>query len=506
MQLGGLWLFLVVMSIVAVSGQSLWIDEANSAVKAIQPTGEAFVNAMRDERGSDLQMPLYMLSLWGWEKLVGPSEYALRSMNIPIFLAGISMVFAFLSCPGENRFAFGLFSICSPMVWAYLDEARPYILQFTAATWVMVGLVNLSRKSAGEPSLRDAVLTFSGILLLSASSLMGVIFSFFFGVAFLWLWLRIEPLSASLRRPLLWFLAIGVAAILSVLAIYYIWTLGSGARASGVGHTGVLSLAFCAYELLGFSGFGPGRFALRESPVKAIVPFLPLLFIYAAILAAFLLYLVISTRHALLKGLAGRYLPIALAVLASLATVCALGFVEHFRVVGRHLMPILPFLIFAISQSAFAMWKHGGFFPRTLVVAVLLSGLFSSLSLRFSARFKKDDYRSAATIARQLLGQGKSVWWAADPAGARYYGVAVSLRPDGSPDVNSRGRSQEQTSGAFYVANLVPAALSQLPQPAMVILSKTDIYDGAGHLRSWAGQNSFTIQEVFPAFQIFRHK
>ena len=50
----------------AVSSQSLWIDEANSAVKAIVPTWSEFVAKMSVERGSDLQMPGYMILLWIW--------------------------------------------------------------------------------------------------------------------------------------------------------------------------------------------------------------------------------------------------------------------------------------------------------------------------------------------------------------------------------------------------------------------------------------------------------
>ena len=44
---------------------------------------------MGSDRGSDLQMPLYMLMLWGWEKIFGRPEFALRAMNIPLFVIAL---------------------------------------------------------------------------------------------------------------------------------------------------------------------------------------------------------------------------------------------------------------------------------------------------------------------------------------------------------------------------------------------------------------------------------
>jgi hypothetical protein len=483
------WLFLpAVVSLLAISGQSFWIDEANSAVKAVQPSAEAFINSMKGERGSDLQMPLYMLSLWGWEKLVGSSEYALRAMNIPMFLAAVGAVLAFLSGPRPVRYFFCLFAICSPMVWAYLDEARPYMLQFMSTTFIMVGLMNLANERK-HPSLGNAVLVAAGILLLCASSLMGVIYSFFFGLAFLWCWLRIEPISTTIRRLGIWALALGSAVGLAVLAAYYLWTLSVGARASGIGRTNPMSMGFCAYELLGFSGLGPGRAELRDDPMRALRQFIPLLALHAGILGLFLLASIKFLTAAASRSRLRAFIPIIASVVATAVAVTLLGLVAEFRIIGRHFMPILPFLLLGFATLAWGLWNQCLLLRRGVVAALLLVSLFSCLSLRAMPRFAKDDYRSAASVAKDAVHAKKAVWWAADPAAANFYGVfPVHAGEAGS---------------VFFANSRDVDYLSRLPAPDVVLFSKTDIYDKHGSLAAYLSEHGYKVSRTFPAFTVW---
>src|SRR5690242_17894545 len=88
-----LWILLglsLLVSFFAINNQSLWIDEALTAVKAKEPTLAGWCQAMAGEKASDLQMPLYMLYVWVCEKVFGSSEWALRSANIPWFMLGLA--------------------------------------------------------------------------------------------------------------------------------------------------------------------------------------------------------------------------------------------------------------------------------------------------------------------------------------------------------------------------------------------------------------------------------
>src|SRR5690606_7022075 len=111
---------------IAVSGQSYWIDEANTAWRAAEPQFGVLLGRMVSDTGSDAQMPLFLLAIWAWEKLVGHGEVALRSMNL-IWVAWGLYVFA------NRRVDRLLVAGASAFLWYYLDEARPYGMQIGAS-------------------------------------------------------------------------------------------------------------------------------------------------------------------------------------------------------------------------------------------------------------------------------------------------------------------------------------------------------------------------------------
>src|SRR5204863_234078 len=149
--------------------RSFWIDEALTAVKAMQPTFNSWWQAMAQEKASDLQMPLYMFYAWAYEKPFGSGEWALRLANLPWFLLGaVSFIRAFSSRPGAAGFFHndqqhadeGVHAPClnrtwtgtlllsfsvlfSPFAWYYLDEARPYAMQIGAGLMIAAALFRL---------------------------------------------------------------------------------------------------------------------------------------------------------------------------------------------------------------------------------------------------------------------------------------------------------------------------------------------------------------------------
>ena len=75
--------------------------------------------------GSEIQMPLYMLAAWSWEKIVPATEYWLRALNLPFLIV---MALAF------RKFRFWpLICVTSPFVFYYMSEFRPYIMQMAFA-------------------------------------------------------------------------------------------------------------------------------------------------------------------------------------------------------------------------------------------------------------------------------------------------------------------------------------------------------------------------------------
>lgn len=471
----------LVVAFASVSSQSFWIDESGSAILAIDPDPLAFTQ----DRGSTLQMPGYMLSLWAWEKIFGSSEYALRAMNIPFFLAAILTTLLAFRAATTTRLLFAWLLCLSPMVWIYMDEARPYILQFTGSTLILIGMFNQGKNSDSLPG--NLPLFCIGSLVLCASSLTGVVFTLFFVLGFLSILLAQKKLHALFgSRGNLVILAISLL-LLMPLALFYLWTLQTGAAASSVGKTSLATIAFAAYELLGFTGFGPGRLELRAQGMVALVPFLPLIL--------FLCLITILVATPPLRALPGRPPPawvwiMAGSVLLGASTMAALGILKDFRIVGRHMMPLLPFLLLFLSVCLTELWQSKLKINKTVAVIYLLLLTASSISARVDTRFQKDDYRSAAKLAQSYLEQGKTVWWAADEPSLLYY----------FPDAEN----QLQSAGLFLAFGLRATPLGNRDFPDIVLLSKPDIYDSDGALSRFVLENNLRQSISYQAFSIFK--
>ena len=487
----------IVVGFIAITSQSLWIDEANSAVKAMAPDITAFFGAMRDERGSDLQMPLYMLMLWVWEKIFGHSEFALRALNIPLFALALVFAATFWRTTANNRIFFVIFACSSAFLWAYLDEARPYILQFLGATGCAIPLANLAAASE-PPETSDITLFAVGVLLLCGSSLFGVISSLWLCLAFLILAVESQRLPDFLaRKDLRVAVSLSLPTLL-LLGAYYWWTLSIGAKASSVGKTGLLNVAHAVYELAGMAGLGPGRGDLRASP-GAIVPFIPILTLYVCAMTL-LISGGIFTEYRRGGIYQKRRLWLIFCIIPTVVTLStfAVGLFGEFRVVGRHLMPMLPFLFVLLSVTTGTLWmgalRTAG---RTITGLAILAMISSAVGYRILERHAKDGYRTAAALARQTIGDGGVVWWAADRSGAQYYGLGAIIQ-----DANDFERTQE--GDAFMVNSRDANYLARLPAPSLVVLSKEDVYDRHGALRTYFLQNNFSPSNVFSAFTVWR--
>ncbi len=162
----------------------------------------------------------------------------------------------------------------------------------------------------------------------------------------------------------------------------------------------------------------------------------------------------------------------------------AVGYIAHFRVLGRHLMPALPFVLLLASLGFLHLWQSDKKLGRAVVLSLCLLLILSSLSTRFSPRFAKDDYRAATQVANSGLKSGKTIWWAADSATANYYGLEFSEKV-----INVIGLSAEK--------------LKNIPMPDIVLISKKDIYDPQNAISSFLSERSYTTSYA-AAFSIYQ--
>src|SRR5579859_2030972 len=471
---------------VAISHQSFWIDEACTAVKAHQPTLTKWWHEMMVIKGSDLQMPLSMLFAWGWGKLVGLGEFALRAGNVPWFLLGVLVTLRVLAVTPRLQKGFALVLLSCPLAWQYLNEVRPYGMQIGMSLVVFFSLYRLGseqKKLRGERYWIIALCL--GSFVLASSSML----------AMLWLGAYLAAALLSTSRERLrrlareyWFYGGLTLILLFALGVYYLWTLSIGGSAALLEATGFRNVLFIFYELLGFSGLGPGRLAIRTGGVPTFLPWLPWLTLYAAVLLPILIQ---GWRQVAASTSLRTRVCWVIAFMTVAGFILAVGVVTRFRVLGRHFLPALPMVLFVLGSGVNALLDRRGWVGRVGVTAFLGLSLLSSLSLRFSERHAKDDYRGAATLGREALAHGESVWWDAALEGAEVYHLPVQEAPG-------------TQNTALLVVNSSEKFLQSLPRPDLVLVSKPDSYDCSGAVTNYLVRTGFHRTRALSAFTVWQ--
>jgi hypothetical protein len=368
------------------------------------------------------------------------------------------------------------------------------MMQFLGSSLAAVGLINLNQGVGPSFRMSDLVFTLLGLGVLFASSLSAVFFVFFLGLALLACLFLQDKLRFILRQKLaltaiVFFLGYG-----ALLGGYYYWTLALGAKASGVGKTNLSSFLFCFYESLGFLGLGPSRADLRVSPFASLHSFAIPLLCYGAGLTIFLGFVFYMTSKRPLSSQALPW-PIFAALFFALTFLFVAGLVVSFRVTGRHLMPVFPFALLGLaflSSHVLDQSKHRSVF---FISVYLVLAFASCLSLRYSARHAKDDYRGAAKWVLDHRHPSDVVWWAADPAGGVFYKVLLIGH---NPQINPPPFS-------LSLMNPVYSELEKVPFPRFVALSKLDVYDANGGIQQWLKIKSFQQVASFKSFTIWAY-
>lgn len=469
-----------VVGLIAVSGDSLWIDEGLSATKAIAPTVGAAWQELLTEGNTNMHMLLYMFCLWAWEKLFGSSEWSLRAMNIPFFMLGVTALW--MASPKKARAFLLVLCLVSPFLWFYLNEARTYSMLFGWSALATAALVYWQRngQQTSFPWRR-----WTWVLALSSSAMIWthVVGLFFEAAIFAFLLFAMRPsgLWRLVRRAPL---AVVFAILANVgLAAYYLWTKSQGVEANPIGRTSLMGALFWVYEFAGFAGLGPGRDALRSGSFEILWGYAAPLFLLAI---AWMAVAWVGLRKLAKPEIAATATIGSFLVLLPLALFLLVGYVEGVRFLPRYAATSYGAFAVAGSTLLCSAWQAGmgGRVASTALFGMLL---VSSLLLRFSTEHHKDDYRNATAQALESLRRGAHVWWGGDIDTARYYGMA-------NPKAIQRDMRSFET-----VADL-RAAHGKTPD--VVYLSKFDIYDPDAAIRNYvqeqgyeqtAGPKTFTI-------------
>lgn len=497
----------IAVMLLAVSNESLWIDEFWTAHFGAIDSFKAFYELLLVPSGS--QTPLHFLHFYLWGLVAPAGEFFLRLANLPLFVAGqLALYWALRDYPRHFAWLFLALSAVHPMVWQYANEARPYIMMYAGAQMLLAYLLHLHTRGGDGRAAEPVFLLFfvvGGVLLFGAS-LLGSFWVAAAGMFVLVHHVRHSTWRDLLRgaNPLLLGLFLLVVALLSA---YYLSSLLKGAGASRLTSSTPATVLFAAYEVLGLSGIGPSRLELRSLGAAALAPYAIGLLAATSVLAVVLVVGLneararLGTRALLLMGALGLF---------PVVVVIASGFAMHWRVLGRHLIAALPLLNLVLALGLASLWRSDGHqgqrWRRLLVVAALLSLVCSSLLLRFSPQHRKDDYRAAAALAQGALAQGQRVWWAADVIGARYYGLAGEFDVLGELTGQHKPLACRDLPGAQAVANASAPCLLTVTAPDVVILSKPETFDIKGDIAGYLEAQHFAVVQRLPAFTVWRRK
>lgn len=381
----------------SIQHSSLWADEAFSAWLASHQSLRSFGWSLFHGDSSDLQMGLYYLYLFGWVRLFGTSEYALRAANIPFILVFSFSLIWISWVIFRSRMAW-IVPAMLPFIWHYAGEARPYMAILaigTAAVASLLGFIHLP-----APSNR----IFPWIC----------IASIFLGSCFHMLFLLLLPplvlISWSNRLKWReWAPAIKAFAVpLLALAGFLVFTFARG-TSYDYPSPGLRQMASVLYELSGLSGFGPNT--------KFSLDFMPYFFPIAAAVVSL-------AAGAACAWVAARKPPAGLTAAVGLAIIEAivLSFVLQKQIDVRHLAALVPLGLVLLMATLER--------PSASAIAALLlfAGVWSTADIRlaFLPEYQKEDYRDAVARTIQVQQQtGAAIALAADPVAAAYYGLTI---------------------------------------------------------------------------------
>lgn len=491
-----LWILIGSFALLAlqISNQSLWIDEAGTAFYGLLPNLRAWWHFLVHDPIPNSQMPLSLLGAWLTAHTLGGSEWQLRSINllwgsgglIAFFFAGRALGFRWLPA----------LLVLQPYFWFYNNEARPYSLEIFCGTLLVLGVVLFCRDLAQGNCWAWAIA--AGAVLLSYTTILA---PFPLGALILFCGLFAYSQGWRLERRAWLPLALGGFLLLPI-AGYYVWTMVRGTGNPVLWKGDWKSTSFVFYELTGLSGLGPSLAEIREAAqAKALSVVLRqhwLEFGLAGLAGILWALLITSAAWRFLRERRWHQFALFVAIpLLAGGTMTILAL--HMKKVlwARHWAPMFPFYVAAM---ALVLKEHvgnsasGAPSRRLIVSAWIILLLSSALSLRFSAKHQKDDYRGAAALTKEYLAQGKTVWWVACWECAWYYHVPVG-------PVASADRSLSPVCYIIQPDNSKPRDPAALP---VILVSRPSLYDPAGSVRAYAAEHKMLcLKERYQTFLVF---
>ena len=506
----GLWLVVPLLLGLAITRQSLWIDEGYTIWFVAHRSMSAFLSSLVGWT-DDAEMILYLLYMWVWVKVWGTTEIALRAANIPFGMLLFGTV-AWASGSLFRRPNVWILFCLSPFIWFYMNEARPYVALMAFSTVAMVAVLAYVM----EPARYRVAAPWCCLAALFLACGFHILAAFLFP-SLLFMMAIAARGDMTLRKSLLrdWSLSFFVFLPGFVaLGTFYAWIERS--RNLRTGKPGLVNLAFVFYEFMGFAGLGPPRNELRENhQLQIFTGYWPWLLVGVAAALAVVFFLFVIRPTPVARKLVGS-LSIGMGI------AFAVSWIAHVPFLGRHVAVFLPMflmipMVWTRPQEASLRLRY---LSAVVGVALAIAWGISDARLVFLHKYEKESYRAASSIAMERAGlSGGEILWAADPKAAYYYGLrAVSVHPRTEPgETDIIGATwpvrNQATDARNWTMDEALLYLRSRTAPAILVLSKPDLFDDKGVWRTLIKQerpavvadgNEFWIYEWQPPAEASR--
>lgn len=420
-----LFVILSIICFISVTSWSLWVDEAITAEMYSVGRFSELINQFQIRQGSEVQMPGWIVFMWGWCNFFGTSEYALRASNW-IFI-GAFLLYGYRLVTNnkitvKERIILQIIlclSICNPFVLYNMNEARCNIPIF-AFSFITILSLCYFLKTGNKYDWYICLISFT--LGYSFNMLVGfLIFPLLF---IIWKKNKWKHLFKQNKKSLL-VLIIPCA----FLTFYYLTTIFLNNKGGQIETPGVGNIGYTLYEFLGFGGLGPSKNVMRESDDKKILLLQYILYIFPFILCYAIIF-ISAFRQKKKEWILNVFL---ISFILGLFVFCIIAYIIQFRFWGRHLIFIYPLWLIFMGYTLYLFNRNRSKLYKIILYVYLSFIVFSSYNILFSSIYKKEDIKGIVEKCKELRLPGEVVYWSEDKDTSVYYNLNDVLVKNGLP-------------------------------------------------------------------------
>ena len=426
-----IFLFLAILCFISVDSWSLWVDEAITAEMYSVKSFTDLLNQFQTRIGSEVQMPGWIVFMWGWCKVFGNGEYALRSSNF-VFI-GLLLLYVYrliwaknISIKEASILKIVLFlSICNPFILYNMNEARCNIPIFVFSFIAILSLwyfLKTGNKKDWYVCLTSFIIGYTFNMLVGF-----LLFSLLF---IIWIKTNWRVFFRQQYKSLL------IAAIPFVLfSIYYLVTIFFNQKGGMKEMPGIGNIGYSLYEFTGFNGLGPSKNILRESDDKKALLLQYIIYIFPLIVCYSVIFFFVFKQNKK-KWLSNVFF---ISFIVGLVFFCIAAYVVQFRFWGRHLIFLYPLWLTFMGYTLYLFSQNKGALYKLILGGYVFFIGLSSYNILFDNQYRKENIKEIVLKCKELRLLDETIYWSESEDTSSYYNLKDISVKNGLPGIMDSG-------------------------------------------------------------------